>query len=88
MSLNSASNELKKVENQIPIKENSYNKILKRFVQDWNRNEIDQREAMNQTLVRRVTSYVKTDNFGSVEIKYIAVKKLESEWKEIRKCEL
>ncbi len=76
--------ELKRLKSQESITKDSYKRILKQFVQDWEQNKVGERESMIQTLVRKVTSNVKIDNSGTVEVEYIADKKLESEWAEIK----
>jgi len=40
-----------------------------------------------KTVIQSVIFHVDTDNSGKVESSYIADKKLEAEWTEIKKCE-
>ena len=76
--------ELNRLKNQKPVKNSGFKKILKEFYQRWEENKFEEREVLLKTIVRRVESTVKTDNSGSVEVKYVADKKLEAEWAEIK----
>lgn len=71
---------MKRIENQKPIVEEDYKSILGDFVRMWQQNKVGEREASIKTLVRSITSNVRTDNKGSVEVKYIADKKVEADW--------
>jgi len=76
--------ELNRLKNQKPIENEGFKSILREFYQKWEDDKLAEREVLLKTIVRRVESTVKTDNTGSVEVKYIADKKLSSEWAEIK----
>ena len=76
--------ELNRLKNQKPVKNSGFKRILKEFYQRWEDKKFEEREVLLKTIVRRVESTVKTDNSGSVEVKYVADKKLEAEWAEIK----
>lgn len=49
--------------------------------------DTDEREERVKVKVCKVISNVDKDSTGTIEVKYIADKRFEAEWQEIKKCE-
>jgi hypothetical protein len=66
------------------INENSYKSILKQFDKKWLFSDIQEKKELMRTVVRHVISTVEINNTGSIQVHYIADKKLEADWAEIK----
>jgi hypothetical protein len=82
--LDFCSEELQKLSNQKPLNSDDYKNILNEFMKKWSDERFEHKETMLKTVIRKVESSVETDNSGAVEVQYIADKKLEAEWSEIK----
>ena len=54
----------------------------------WLFSDIQEQKKLMRTVVRQLISTVEMNNTGSIEVHYIADKKLEADWGRNKKCEL
>jgi DNA invertase Pin-like site-specific DNA recombinase len=78
-----AKEEKRKLTEQDPKNSDTYKKLLKHVIHKWEHSMTEEKSDLTQTLVRNVISNVDRDSTGTVEIEYIADKKLNADWKEI-----
>ncbi len=67
--------------------DDTYNTILNEFIKLWDESDSRVREDLMKTVIQSLISHVDNDNTGDIEINFLADKKLEAEWAEIKKCE-
>ena len=64
---------------QKPINNSNYKAILKQFIRELNKSTIYEKRNLINVLVITVLYNVHIDNSGTIEVNYIADKKLEAE---------
>ena len=77
--------QLEQIKLRRPIGKSAYKQILKEFHQRFSESDIQMRRDLTKTLVKNVESSVnqKSDD-GIINVKYIADKRLEADWAEIK----
>ncbi|MCW9711392.1 hypothetical protein LQ318_00615 [Aliifodinibius salicampi] len=74
-------------ENRKVIDDDTYKTILNEFIKLWDKSDSRVREDLMKTVIQSLISHVDNDNTGDIEINFLADKKLEAEWAEIKKCD-
>ena len=75
------------IENRKVVDDDTYKVILNEFIKLWDESESRMREDLMKTVIKSLVSHVDNDKTGDIEINFLADKKLEAEWQEIKKCE-
>ena len=77
--------QLEQIKLRKPIDKSAHQQILNEFIQRYNESDIQMRRELTKVLVKNVESFVnqKTDD-GTINIKYIADKRLEADWADIK----
>ena len=79
------SEQLSKLKNESPIKTSEYKKVLQDFANQYKDNDVEIKRELTKVLVKNVESCVNQDtDEGTIEVQYIADKRLEADWKEIK----
>ncbi len=79
------SQQLDSLTSQSPIHTSTYKSILKEFVDQYEKSDIDTRRDLVKVLVNKVESLVNQEtNEGTIEIQYKADKALQAEWMDIK----
>lgn len=77
--------QLEQIKLRKPIGKSAHKRILNEFIQKYNESDIQIKRELTKVLVKNVESFVnqKTDD-GIINIKYIADKRLEADWADIK----
>lgn len=77
--------QLQKLKSESPIGKTDYKKILNKFVKQFENESVNTKRELTKVLVKNVESHVNQNtNDGIIEVKYIADKRLEVDWNEIK----
>ena len=78
-------NQLEQLKLRKPIGKTAHKKLLNEFITKYNDSDIGMRRELTKVLVKNVESFVnqKTDD-GIINVKYLADKRLEAQWDEIK----
>lgn len=84
--INFYTDQLESLKQKSPVSKNSYKSILKDFTQNYENSDTEIKRNLTQILVKEVNSHVNQNtNDGFINVQYIADKRLEAEWQDIKK---
>ncbi len=78
-------NQLEQLKLRKPIGKTAHKKLLNEFITKYNDSDIGMRRELTKVLVKNVETFVnQKTNDGTINIKYLADKRLEAQWDEIK----